>query len=291
MDVAALIQYINQRHGCAFSVVTRCAGGTRGAYELADASGRRAILKFGDALPWLSRLRQAETLGERLRAIGYPMPRTLFLDAAPSDVWYQVQEFVPGVPMTAPLTPADLELLLALNALQADQRRATDRVWPDWSRYMQDVIFASASGWTDLLQAHSPATRSLLAALHAVALPYADVALSTADIVHGDFLPGNVLVWDGRVSAVIDFAQIGYGTRAHDLTRVFVWRYNDIPAFPRQHLADHIAAIATPAERTICLVYAVIDVLAYMIEQHPEVVEAWVQTGWEVLGGLAPQSA
>ena len=50
-------------------------------------------------------------------------------------------------------------------------------------------------------------------------------------------------------------------------------------------------AITTPAERTICLAYAVIDVLAYMIEQHPEAVEAWVQTGWDVLGSLAPQRA
>ena len=291
MDVAVLIQYINQQHGCAFSLVARCAGGTRGAYELADAHGRRAILKFGDQLPWLARLRQAETLGERLRAIGYPTPCTHFLGAAPDDGWYQVQEFAPGAPMSASLTPADLELLLALNELQADQRRATDRVWPDWSRYMQDVIFAGASGWTDLLQAHSPATRSLLAALHDAALTYADVALSTADIVHGDFLPGNVLVWNGQVSAVIDFAAMGYGTRAHDLARVFVWCYNDLPALPRQRLADRIAAITTPAERTICLVYAVIDVLAYTIEQHPTAVQAWLQTGWEVLGGLALQRA
>ncbi|MGN6565441.1 MAG: phosphotransferase, partial [Thermomicrobiales bacterium] len=204
--------------------------------------------------------------------------------------WYQVQEFVPGTPMSAPLTLADLELLLALNDLQADQRGA-DRVWPDWSRVMQDVIFAGASGWTGLLQTHSPATRSLLAALHAAVLPYAGAALSTADIVHGDFLPGNVLVRDGQVAAVIDFSQMGYGIRAHDLARVFVWHYNDIPAFPRQHLADHIAAITTPAECTICLVYAVIDVLAYMIEQHPIAVEAWVQTGWEVLGGLSTHRA
>ena len=286
-----MLQYINQRHGCAFSAVARCAGGTRGAFEISEANGRRAILKFGDQLPWLARLRQAETLGERLRAIGYPTPRTLFLGAAPNDAWYQVQEFVPGAPMTAPLTSADLELLIALNDLQADQRRATDRVWPDWSRVMQDVIFAGASGWTELLQAHSLATRSLLAALYAVALPYAGAALSTTDIVHGDFLPENVLVRGGRVLAVIDFAQMGYGTRAHDLARVFVWRYNDIPALPRRRLADHIAAITTPAERTICLAYAVIDVLAYMIEQHPAAVEAWVQTGWEVLGSLATQSA
>jgi aminoglycoside phosphotransferase (APT) family kinase protein len=99
--------------------------------------------------------------------------------------------------MTAPLAPTDLELLLALNDLQADHGRGVDHVWPDWSRYMQDVIFAGASGWTELLQTHSPVTRALLAALQAVALPYAGVALSTEDIVHGDFLPGNVLVRNG----------------------------------------------------------------------------------------------
>ncbi len=41
MDLAEFLDFINARHGAAFVLVGKCAGGTRGAYESAESPGRR----------------------------------------------------------------------------------------------------------------------------------------------------------------------------------------------------------------------------------------------------------
>lgn len=283
MDIADLLAHLNRHHGTAYALRGRCDGGTRGAYELGDARGRSAILKFGPGLQWLDRLRQAERIAVRLRTVGYPTPRTLALGAGPDGGWYQLQEFVVGAPMPSPLSPANLDHLLALNELQAARSHPTGDGWVDWSRYARDVVFADASGWTASLRAFSPGTRALLAALLERAQPFATAPLSTADVVHGDFLPVNVLVQDGRVAAAIDFAAAGCGTRALDLARLLVWSHADMAAAQRCRLGARLAAIATPVEHAICLAYGVIDLLAFVIEHHPADVGTAVERGFRLL--------
>lgn len=286
MDVNALLQHINERHGSAFSFLGRCAGGTHGAYELTEPQGRRAILKYGLGQEWLTRVTLAAAIAEPLRFIGYPIPRDLFRGMAPGDFWYQIQEFVFGTPMSLPLSSIDLDHLLALNELQANLCSSEQQAWPDWSGYVHDVIFAGASGWVDALQTYSGETRSLLQALHAAAQPYEHASLSGTDVVHGDFLPANVLLQDHRVFAVIDFSQAGCGTRAYDLARLLVWCYDDMDASLRGRLYERIVAIASPAERTLCLICQIIDLVAVMMTHHPEAVELCLHRGWRVLMDL-----
>lgn len=283
MDIADLLAHLNRHYDPAYSLCGKCVGGTRGAYELRDAHGRQAILKFGPDRHWLDRLRQAEQIAARLRAVGYPTPRNLALGVGPDGWWYQIQEFVVGAPMSAPLSPANLDHLLALNDLQAAQSLPTGGSWANWSRYARDVVFADASGWTESLRTFSPATRGLLDALLEHAQPFAAAPLSTADVVHGDFLPENALVHDGRVAAVIDFAAAGCGTRAIDLARLLVWWHADMAAAQRRRLCERFAAIATPAEHAICLAYGVIDVLAFVIEHYPNDVGVIVERGFRIL--------
>lgn len=283
MDIADLLAHLNSHHDTAYSLSGKCVGGTRGAYELRDSRGRQAVLKFGPDRHWLDRLRQAEEVAAPLRAVGYPTPRNLALGASPDGWWYQVQEFVVGAPMSAPLSPANLNHLLTLNDLQAARSLLSGRGWANWSRYAREVVFAGASGWTESLRTFSPATRGLLDALLERAQPFAVAPLSTADIVHGDFLPENVLVHDGRVAAVIDFAGAGCGTRAIDLARLLVWWHADMATAQRHRLCERLASIATPAEHAICVAFGVIDVLAFVIERYPSSVEAFVERGFRIL--------
>ncbi len=90
-------------------------------------------------------------------------------------------------------------------------------------------------------------------------------------MVHGDFLPEHVLVRAGRVAAVIDTAALGYGPRVLDLARVLVWWH---------------AAIATPAERAICVTRQVIDMLAFVIAHHPDDVAMMAERGQTVLAAF-----
>ncbi len=286
MTATELLAHINSRHGTTYSLGGKCAGGTRGAYEVVDAQSNPAIFKFGPDSRWLARLHQAEHVAARLRRVGYPTPRNLAVGVGPDGHWYQLQQFVVGVPIPGPLSPEHVQLLLALNDLQAAHHPPPGAGWADWSRHARDVVFADASGWASALHACSPQTRNLLHALQARARPFVATPLPTDDVVHGDFLPENVLVRDGRVAAVIDTAALGYGPRVLDLARVFMWWYADMDHAARRLLRERIAAIATPAERAICLACQIIDVLAFVIEYHPGDVGAMVERGHAVLAAF-----
>ncbi|CAA9583160.1 MAG: hypothetical protein AVDCRST_MAG88-3590, partial [uncultured Thermomicrobiales bacterium] len=162
--------------------------------------------------------------------------------------------------------------------------RAAGQDWTgqDWSAYAWRAVFADGGGRASVLQTHSTATAALLAGLEAATRAYAGVKLSTDDLVHGDFLPENVLVLDGRVTAVIDFAQAGCGTRAIDLAHVLAWWHDEIDSPLRIRLSDRIRDISGEAGLAICL--QVLDMVAYVIAHYsPESVEHAVRVGWQLL--------
>ncbi|HET8626213.1 MAG TPA: phosphotransferase, partial [Thermomicrobiales bacterium] len=186
-------------------------------------------------------------------------------------------------PMAA-LTPDNLDLLLALNDRQANQHIATEQ---DWSAYVWRVVFAGESGWAAALRGNSPATADLLAAVEALTRRYRDARLPTADVVHSDFSPDNVLVLNGRVIAVIDFAAAGCGTRAIDLARLLVWSYDDLDVSLRRRLYARIRDIVGGAGLTICLAEQLLDLVAYVIDHHtPADVERAIRRGWQILDEL-----
>lgn len=283
MEIGELLHFINARHGASFSVVGKCAGGIWGAYEIADRTGRRAVVKSGPRPSWIAQLRRVVPITEQMRAVGYPTPRIHFVGVAPDGMPYYVQDFALGLPMAA-LTPDNLDLLLALNDRQANQHIATEQ---NWSAYVWRVVFAGESGWAAALRGHSPATADLLAAVEALTRRYRGTRLPTADVVHGDFLPDNVLVLDGRVTAVIDFAAAGRGTRAIDLARLLVWSYDDLEAALRGRLIARIRDIAGVAGLAICLADQIIGLVAFMIDHRaPADVERAIQQGWRLLDDL-----
>lgn len=286
MQVADLIGHINRHHNKSYVLLGTCAGGTRGAYELRDAQGQPAILKFGHEARWLDRLRQSERIAAHMRGRDYPIPPNFALGRIPDGGWYQVQQFVLGMPIATPLSPAYLDLLLALNDKQAGQHPPSENGWADWSRHAREVVFAGASGWADALRTFSPASRAFLRLILDQARPFATTTLPTNDVVHGDFVAENVLVHDGHVAAVIDFAAAGCGTRVLDLARLLVWWYADMAVAQRERLLEQITAIATPAERAICMAYGLIDVIAYVIDHYPDDVASIVDRGSQIMDEL-----
>jgi hypothetical protein len=283
LKIAEVLRAVNEQNGASFRLVGRLLGGTRGAYEIVGRDGQRAVLKPSANPAWIRQLRSVVPLVEHMRAIGYPTPRFLFVGVAPDGTPYHVHELVPGAPVRL-LTPADLDLVLALNDQQADQHVAQDR---SWSSYLRDVDFDDESGWASALRAHSPATAELLGALEAGTAPYADVALPTADVVHGDFHSDHVLVLDGRVSGVVDFEAAGCGTRAIDLAVLLGWDYDDLDPTARARLYGRIRDVGGSAGLTICLAYQILNMVAYAIEHRtPAAVAKAVRRGWTMLGDV-----
>ena len=102
--------------------------------------------------------------------------------------------------------------------------------------------------------------------LTAEALEVADEPASQG-FVHGDLIPGNLLVEGDRLTAIIDWAGAGKGDTAQDLAPAWsVLKASERPAFKEAVGADGTAWIRG---RTFALEQAVGGVLYYTPKQHP----------------------
>lgn len=282
MQLEALVHFINQRHGTVYRLAHRLPGGTRGAYELMTAQGERAVLKCATHPQRTDQLRRTALIVARLRAVGYPAPAYLLVGAMPDGTSYYVQEFMPARPLEQ-ITPPILDPLLAVNDLQGGHRLAVEQ---NWSTYVRRVVFAGESGWAGALRGYSAATADLLTAVEQTTRPYSAAVLPVTDIVHGDFGQDNVLVDDGRITAVIDLEAAGCGTRAIDLAVLLGWGYDETTPVARARLLSRIAEIAGPGGAAICLSYQIINMVAYAMGHHePSGVAHRVQQSWQSLDG------
>lgn len=84
---------------------------------------------------------------------------------------------------------------------------------------------------------------------------------------HGDLIPGNLLIADGRLTSIIDWGGAGYGDRAQDLSPA--WSVFDGPS--RNTFQDAVGAdeAAWIRARTFELEHAVGGVLYYGPRGHP----------------------
>src|SRR5690349_70924 len=116
MNVATLLQLINELHGTAFELLARYASGEQGAFAIADQDGRRYVLKWETDDGPLDRLKEVSLVTETLRTVGYPAPCYHLIDQV-EGYSYAIQEALPGSPMEV-VTPPLLPRLLELNGLQ-----------------------------------------------------------------------------------------------------------------------------------------------------------------------------
>jgi aminoglycoside phosphotransferase (APT) family kinase protein len=88
-----------------------------------------------------------------------------------------------------------------------------------------------------------------------------------AGFTHGDLIPGNLLVTDGRLTSIIDWGGAGYGDRAQDLAPAWaVLEAGSRAVFRDAVRADEAAWIRA---RTFELEHAVGGVLYYVPRRHP----------------------
>jgi len=282
MNISQLLQHINACHGTAFDLAGKLPGGHQdGAYVLAEAGGRRAVLKQLFAPRALSIMR-------RLHAIGYPTPDVIYDGTAHDGTTYLVQEFVPGVPM-ATLTEAYLDQIFALNELQANlNAHPAAHALESWSGYVYEAVFARTSVLAKALGKHSPTTAGLLTALRQATSRYAATVLPNTDVVHGDLHNGNLLVERGRITGVIDMVYAGYGTRAIDLATMLHTMDSDAyaPAI-RSQLRAHVIERFGADVYAICMAYRAIVTVEWAIRQRrPDMIDYFVRAGWAVCADL-----
>lgn len=285
MRPGELIAFINDQHATVFRVVGPLGGGYQeGAWKIAEPSGRTAVLKPTRAL-------RAVPVVRRLREVGYPTPELLFWGTAPDGTDYHVQEFAPGTPLEA-LTPDYVDQLILLNRLQSGLAPEPERPEGNWSEYAYNVVFTDESGWASCLREHSAQTAHLMKRLERAAAPYAGTRLPATDAVHGDWAVGNFLVEHGRITAIVDCAAAGYGTRVVDLAGLLHYAYADeydadSGRAIRALLRDEIVSVGGTPMLVLLLIYRVMALVEFAVRYHGEAgVAAFVGVGSKILSDL-----
>ena len=224
-DVASVV-------GAEVTLLDRLPGGLDvGAMRVQLAGRADAVLKVGPrAHPshQLDARLRAQRVAGHMRRRGYPTPTWLGVGATATHVWH-LMDFVDAAPVSE-LTPSLVEQLMEIIELQAGQASEPYDHWsyawrvatgqesavagldssetPEQSRLRQSV--ARLSGYSSVVSA---LVERLRLACAGVPPPR-----EAPDMVHADLNPGNVLVRDGAVVAVVDIGNAGSGTRATDLT-------------------------------------------------------------------------
>src|SRR3954454_11513352 len=233
-DVASVV-------GAEVTLLSRLPGGVNGGTMRVQLAGRaNAVLK---AVPrahpdHLDETLRAQRVVEHMRRRGYPTPAWLGVGATATYVWH-LMDFVDAAPAPE-LTPSLVEQLMEIVELQAGQASEPYDHWSHAWRVAtgQEPVVArldfNETPEQSLLRqsvARLPAYSSVVSALvERLRLVCADVPppREAPDMVHADLsTPGNVLVRDGAVVAVVDLGNAGSGTRAIDLMSLLWYTFHD----------------------------------------------------------------
>jgi len=222
-------------------------GGFSHHSALATIGRRRCVVKAAEAAPKRADLRHEARVLALLRGSGLPAPALLAL--AEDAAWtVEVLKFVPGANGLHMLASAPAELERVYGALG----RALAAVHHiPLAPPAQDWLLAERAGQMHKALADLPIDAELRAAL-ATGLEHPAWRSPDARLVHGDAGIHNLL-WDGRITALLDWEWAGWGEPLIDLA--WVWwtmRWRSLPGrmwpmFLAGYAAEHTPPAAEPA--------------------------------------------
>lgn len=238
---AEVLDGVTSAVGAEVTLLGRLTGGVNGgATRVQLAGGARAVLK---AVPrahpdHLDETLRAQRIVEHMRRRGYPTPAWLAVGATATHVWH-LMDFVDAAPAQE-LNASLIEQLIEIIELQTGQASEPYDHWSYAWRVATGRDSAVAGQVLDEAPEHSLLRQSIArlsgyssavsALVERLRLVCADVPQprDAPDMVHADLAtPGNILVRDGAVMAVVDIGNAGSGTRAIDLTTLVWYTFQD----------------------------------------------------------------
>jgi thiamine kinase-like enzyme len=219
VEANSVVEQLSRATGQSYLLVGRMTGGETGAFEVIDGDGRRMVMKWNTEPAVWATLTLATELTDRLRTEArWPVPSQQILRVGDPGEPCQVvlQELMSGHPAVG-LTHGLIDRLLDLHHARRGLGRSAD---PDsWADRLRRTLVDGGNGYClhEPLRTYDRRTRALLDRVQAIgrALRAEDVA--GRDIVHWDLHPGNLLVMDGEVTAIIDTEWATVGDAAFDL--------------------------------------------------------------------------
>jgi len=209
VDAEEAASILTEVTGMPFCYVRRLSGGETGAHQFLGPDGAPIVVKW-DTTPDGRAIRgEAVVLSERLRLEArWPVPGESIIEA--EEVTFIVQEFMAG---TSPIA-IDHELVDQLLDLHS---RRLGLAGPDdpvrWPENLITTLAVGGNGYCrhESFYGYDERTRSLIGRIESFGCSLRAEDFIGHDVVHWDLHPGNLLVDDGELSAVVDtdFAIVG----------------------------------------------------------------------------------
>lgn len=209
--VATVIELLSAGRGIEF--VRAFEHGAQGT-SLARLDGELVVVKAWPTTPERERTLSTGLANARIMAESVPIPPLLERGVI-GDSSYLIYACADGE------WPPRVDDSLAAQLLEVTdrQRDAATEPNPDWPKVVAGMVFGGDPALDlrpDRLRGHPGGERVLRRAEAAVDACDPGL-LRCTDIVHGDFAPENVLVSDGRITAVVDWEQSCTGDIGFDL--------------------------------------------------------------------------
>jgi hypothetical protein len=215
VDADAAAGILSDVTGRPFRHVRQLGGGETGAHQFLGPDGRPVIVKW-DSTPDGRAVRiESAALSERLRCeAGWPVPAESVVDT--EGISFIIQEFMPGSAPTK-LDHRLVEKVLDLHAHRLGLAKPHDAV--RWPENLITTLAVGGNGYCrhDSFQRYDARTRSLIGRIEAFGRSLRAEDFDSGDVVHWDLHPGNLLVADGELSAVVDTDFVLVGDAAFDL--------------------------------------------------------------------------
>lgn len=243
-------------------------GGGR-VYEL-RCDGERAVLKFIAPAFEPKALALLPLIGQ-LRRRGWPAAAWLDAGALEGRTW-TLQEFVAGPRLDGPTADTTPPIIGAIHT-QAGLGSAVARVVPDADhgaaiqRFVQDgggPVAGRVADW-------STAGRALVKLL---SKSFGDIGeVPTADLVHGDVGPGNVVFPSPDRPVFLDVENLGFGSRAHDLAALYVRAVQSGDRVSKALLCDSGVGVSGARVFDASVAMTMLGNITWLIDNAPDRVE------------------
>ena len=278
------LELLNASQHTVYTLGQQYSGGeNQGAFQVVDASGQTAVLKLSRNPLWISQIKRAQAATVHLKTLGYPVPEYTVMGSTDRGT-YWLQTEMPGSPVVGAPTVGQITDLLRLIELQKGQL-ISEVQGQDWCWYLGNVVFRGEDGNVRALMQFSPQTSALVARIEGMVAGLDGKVLPKTDLVHGEMNLGQVLFEGDRVSAVLDWDQVGYGDRTIDLVGLW-FSIVDAPE-PRDLVMKRLLEVSDPQAIKICAAARMLAVVSWHINKVGGDVDAVVAQSNAALDLLA----
>jgi hypothetical protein len=216
----------------------------------------------------------AHALTHGLRARGCPVPARLDHGSV-GGIRYELLELLPGKSLET-VTPGLLPDVVRVHELLYDLDMPGRAPWLD---DMVTSVTEGRSGYCEhaALRAHDP---DLLDRLRSIADAAAHAETPTADAVHFDFSPLNILAADDRVTGVVDWNGATSGDASFDLVTLAFYTHDaDVHAT----LLDRARARTDPRALQLYAAHMVLRQVDWSLRFHPDQLPWFTDLGLALL--------